>query len=796
MVGARARWVPPTAAVVIALGGGLVLAGWILDIPFLKQPMSDATPMQATTAVAFVSAGVSLWFFSRRVMLGLATALGVALGILGVLSFGHVVFGPQFPIDQLWLSDPVHRMSPLTAINLALIGSALACSRRRDGAYLAQYLVLLALLVATIVGIGYIYRVSNLVALGPYTSVAPHSVGLLIMAAVGVLFLHPDAGFLEVVTGDTLGGRMARRILPASIGIPILLGWVRLWGERAGAYDPKLGPPLVVVGSMILISLVVWRNAQTIARLDEQRKLVDDDLRRANESLETRVAERTAQLVESRARADESAEMFFRLFEYAPDALLAVTKDGRIERANARATEVFGYGREDMIGRQIDVLIPARALTDPPRHDLHAVRSDGRAFPVDVVLSPVESPHGTLVVVVHDLTERRRTERLTRAAEERLRTGQRMEALGQLAGGVAHDFNNMMTVVTGYSDLMLTQVNQEHPFYKGLSEIRKAGDRCANLTGHLLAFSRRQVLTPAVLDMGEIVADLSEMLPVLLGENVAVTVDVQPTLGRVRADRAQIEQVIVNLIVNARDAMPEGGRLTLSVRDVEIDEATAASHPGMTPGSFVRTSVADTGHGMDDETRARAFDPFFTTKPVGQGSGLGLSTAYGFIQQSGGLIYLESAVGRGTAVEVYLPRVEAEEAVVPSLLERPAPRGQETILVAEDEAAVRGLVRDVLEGAGYRLLDADCGAAALEIESSHRGPIHLLLSDVVMPGMSGPELAERFVSARRDARVLLISGYSQNIELGDVAMRAGVAFLSKPFTPAELLHRVRETLDA
>jgi CheY-like chemotaxis protein len=311
----------------------------------------------------------------------------------------------------------------------------------------------------------------------------------------------------------------------------------------------------------------------------------------------------------------------------------------------------------------------------------------------------------------------------------------------------------------------------------------------------LLAFSRRQVLVPLILDLGGIIHDLGEMMPILLGEHIVVSIKSDPSVWPVRADRAQIEQVIVNLIVNARDAMPDGGKLTLSVRNVTT-QADDLSHPELGSGSFVMISVRDTGHGMDEDTRARVFDPFFTTKPVGQGSGLGLSTAYGFIKQSGGYIQVESAPSQGTTVEVYLPRADGEIAETPASAVRGAPGGHETILIAEDEASVRALLREVLGRAGYQLLEADSGPEAMDVAASHQGTIHLLVADVVMPVMSGSELAEWLEPIRPDLRVLLISGYAQSLSIDEAERSSRFAFLQKPFTPDELLSRIRALLDA
>jgi two-component system cell cycle sensor histidine kinase/response regulator CckA len=539
-----------------------------------------------------------------------------------------------------------------------------------------------------------------------------------------------------------------------------------------------------------------------------------EELRRSHESLEARVAAKTAELAESRAAAAESAEMFFQLFQFAPDALIAIDENGCIDRTNVRALSLFGYNRSELIGRPVEILIPDRFAARHVGHrvafmqaphakpmgvqlDVFGRRKDGSDFPVDVVLSPASSPYGRLVLaVVRDLTEERQTQALTRAAEERLQTAQRMEALGELAGGVAHDFNNMLTVVNGYSELLLARTGEDHPFRNSLQQIKKAGDRCADLTGQLLAFSRRQVLTPSNLDLGSMVADLNQMMTVLLGEAIAVTVTTDPDLWPVRADQAQIEQVLVNLVVNARDAMPEGGALSIRVRNRVVDTSSGAAAPEITSGEYVTVTVTDTGDGMDEATRARAFEPFFTTKPVGQGSGLGLSTAYGFIKQSGGFIALTSAAGRGTTVEVSLPRADSTPVEVSAPGKRLMPGGHERILLAEDEPVVRTFLRHVLTEAGYELLEAADGAAALTMASTHADAIHLLISDVVMPGMNGSDLADRLRTDRPHARVLLISGHAEQLIVERALQKPGTAYLRKPFTAAELLTGVRQILDA
>jgi CheY-like chemotaxis protein len=371
-----------------------------------------------------------------------------------------------------------------------------------------------------------------------------------------------------------------------------------------------------------------------------------------------------------------------------------------------------------------------------------------------------------------------------------------MEAVGRLAGGIAHDFNNLLTAILGYSKLLLARTDPAPDWRQEIQEIQAAAQRAAGLTHQLLAFGRRQVLVPEVLDLGIVVSDMTRMLQRMIGETVTLRDVVSPGRGLVKADRSQIEQVLMNLAVNARDAMPDGGTLTLEVADATLDAEYENSHPGSRAGSYVMLSVRDTGTGMDTSTRSHLFEPFFTTKEIGKGTGLGLATVYGIVKQSGGYIGVDSRPGEGTVFRVFLPRVEAPAVVaepVPPVAA--APPGHETILVVEDDRGLRLLVRDILEGAGYRLLEAPGGQEALRLARDHDGPIHLLLADVIMPGMSGREVSDRLAGIRPGVPTLYMSGYTD-----DAVVRHGVAvrdvdFIQKPFTPEDLVRRIRTILD-
>ena len=382
-----------------------------------------------------------------------------------------------------------------------------------------------------------------------------------------------------------------------------------------------------------------------------------------------------------------------------------------------------------------------------------------------------------------------------KALEVQLYQAQKMEAVGQLAGGIAHDFNNLLTVINGYCQILLTAADPGDPKREELEQIKMAGERATNLTRQLLAFSRRQILQLRVVDLNAIVTNLDNMLQRMIGEDIELKTVFNPSLGRVKADQGQIEQVLMNLAVNARDAMPQGGKLTIETTNVELGESYTQRHITMTPGRYVLLAVSDTGCGMDEDIQKHMFEPFFTTKEKGKGTGLGLSTVYGIVKQSGGYVWVYSEPGQGTTFKIYLPRVEERvETVEPVRLPVEMLRGTETILLVEDDAGVRALARGVLKSGGYTLLEASNGAEALRVAGQHNDTIHLLVSDVVMPGMSGRQLEECLSAIHPNVKTLYMSGYADNAIVHHGILEPGLAFLQKPFTPDALLRKVREAL--
>jgi two-component system cell cycle sensor histidine kinase/response regulator CckA len=401
--------------------------------------------------------------------------------------------------------------------------------------------------------------------------------------------------------------------------------------------------------------------------------------------------------------------------------------------------------------------------------------------------------------VVAAAISRKATEEGLLQSQVRLQSVQKMEAIGRLAGGIAHDFNNLVQAIAGYTEILLQRLPEQDGLRHPALQIKREGDRAAALTRQLLAFSRQQVLQPRVLDLNAVVTNVEQLLRRLIGEDVELETELAAGIGPVRADAAQLEQVLMNLAVNARDAMPEGGTLTIETRNVALSAADQREVFAIQPGPYVMLAVTDTGVGMDAETRSRAFEPFFTTKAPGQGTGLGLSTVYGIVKQSDGYIWVDSEPGQGTRVRLYLPRVDAPVEVVEP--RRPAgaaamPRGAETVLLVEDEPGVRDLITEWLSGHGYRVMAAPNGAEALALAEAHAGAIDLLIADVIMPQMGGPALAARLVPLRPEMKVIYVSGYADEA-IGDPdVLAAGAAFLQKPFSLDALVRKVREILDA
>jgi two-component system, cell cycle sensor histidine kinase and response regulator CckA len=554
-------------------------------------------------------------------------------------------------------------------------------------------------------------------------------------------------------------------------------------------------PPADVPGPWISVSVLLASLLSVVG----MALYATAELQRAIIGLRSEVQERRSadeRLRESEARFRsivDSSPMGIHLYRLEPPDRLVLTG------SNPSCDRILGIPVGPLVGRTMEEAFPGLAGTEVGRV-YRRICAEGGSWTSEVPyrderlgglyeIHAFQTAPGMMAVMFMDVTERQRADEERRRLEEELRHSQKMEAVGRLAGGIAHDFNNLLMVIMGHGELLRRSLDPDDPRLRKVQHVMGASERAARLVRQLLAFSRKQVLEPQVVDLNVLVSGTARMLRPLLGEDVRVVTRLSATRGQVRVDPAQIDQVLVNLALNARDAMPGGGTLSLETEDVEAPAGTA-------PAGAVALTVRDTGHGMDERTRSHAFEPFFTTKSGSGGTGLGLSMVYGIVQQSGGQIAVESEPGRGASFRILLPRVAGPRAAAEE--ERsaaPPPRGGETVLVVEDEPAIRSLACEMLEALGYRALEASSAKEGLDLAVRYEGPIHLLVTDVVMPGLAGPALAERFTGLRPDSRVLFMSGYA-----GDDLARRGLAddpahFLPKPFTADVLGRRVREALD-
>ena len=513
-----------------------------------------------------------------------------------------------------------------------------------------------------------------------------------------------------------------------------------------------------------------------------------------------------------RKQAEEQLSKLFQAVEQSPVTIIITDTNGNIEYVNPKFSQLTGYTFEEVMGKNPRIL---KSGETPPeeykllwetitsgrewRGEFHNKKKNDELYWESASISPIRNSEGIIthfLGVKEDITERKRVEKEMVALQEQLRQSQKMEAIGQLAGGIAHDFNNLLTVISGNCQLSLLELKERDPLRGNIEEIKKASEKAADLTRQLLAFSRRQIMEMKVLDLNELLKNLDKMLRRVIGEDIELVTLLAEDLGRVKADPGQAEQVIMNFAVNARDAMSEGGKLTIETANVDLDDAYARNHVAVTPGRFVMISVSDTGVGMTPKVRDRVFEPFFTTKEKGKGTGLGLSTVYGIVKQSGGNIWVYSEPGKGTTFKIYLPRVDEPLEKLRERVEgKEIPRGMETILIVEDEEEVRKLALRILERQGYKVFEASQGLDAFLIAEGYEDLIHLLVTDVVMPKIGGRELADRIAEICPEIKVLYMSGYTDNAIVHHGVLGEGMEFIQKPFTVEGLARKVREVLD-
>jgi two-component system, cell cycle sensor histidine kinase and response regulator CckA len=641
--------------------------------------------------------------------------------------------------------------------------------------------------------------------------------------------LTMQTALLELVQDAIFARDPSRRITFWNQGAQTTYGWSREEALGVAPHDllrTEYPIPLEEI-ERILAETGGWEGDLVQHTKDGRRLVVESRWAAHNDQ-----AGRLLWLVEVNRDITARVQSQTALLELAPDAIVGIGGDGLIVLANAQTEALFGYAREEMLGHKVETLVPerfneahrahrAQYFSDPRTRpmgaglELFAQRRDGSEFPAEISLSSIETEDGTLAIAaIRDISERvaassEREQLRSEAERERLQNqlhqSQRLESLGQLAGGIAHDFNNLLAVIINYAAFVANGLDDAGAGAQGeerwrsmredVEQIRLAGERAAHLTHQLLAFARREVVQPEVIDVNDVVGDIEQLLHRTLGEHVQLVSSLAPGLRSVLVDPGQLEQILVNLAVNARDAMPDGGTLRIDTANVEVDEAYMTSRPELSPGPYVRLRVSDTGTGMPQEVVQRAFDPFFTTKPAGRGTGLGLATVYGIIQQAGGRAQIYSEPGVGTTFTALLPAnerpsVRSERQVDPVRLGR-----QETILLVEDEQALREVTRRILASEGYEVITAANGPEAIEATRGHPGPIHMLLSDVVMPQMPGPQLAQEILRERPSTRVLFMSGFAEPILDAGGHLDAGMALIEKPFSGPALLTKIAQILD-
>jgi two-component system, cell cycle sensor histidine kinase and response regulator CckA len=554
-----------------------------------------------------------------------------------------------------------------------------------------------------------------------------------------------------------------------------------------------MGVPLKV-GNHTFGALVVQTYSKSSRYSDRDKEILTFVARQLASAVEIKRNEQALRRSEARYRSLVQSSVY---------GIYRASLQGRFLDVNPALISMLGYASAE----EVLLLDPEKDVFDNPQEqkrlfeqfcntgrldgmDVKWKRRDGSTITVRIsgrAVASEDEPADVLEAIAEDVTERR-------ALEEQFRQAQKMEAVGRLAGGVAHDFNNLLMVISGYAEVILSKLDLENPLSEKARAIQQAADRATTLTRQLLAFSRKQLMELKVVDVNAIVSDMERLLRPLIGENVELVAKLAPDAGYTRADAGQLEQVLMNLVVNAKDAMPAGGTLTVQTENILIDDSSRRGQTFIRPGSYVMLSVSDTGTGMDKETQSRIFEPFFTTKEKGKGTGLGLSTVYGIVKQSGGYVMVRSELGHGSSFHIYLPQVEgaAEKHAAPAA--RAAAGGTETILLVEDEESVRQLVLDTLESKGYKMMDAANGESGIQAAAGHEGKIDLVITDVVMPGMGGREMAEQILKARPETKILYLSGYAEDAVLSEGGSDNGAAFLQKPFTLQNLSRKVRDVL--
>ncbi|HEY4319926.1 MAG TPA: ATP-binding protein [Gemmatimonadales bacterium] len=817
------------AAIVIA---AVTLIGWITTTPLLTSLVPGIVPMNPVTAVSCLIAAAGALMLrgqhdQRRALVRLFGGVAIVLPLL-CLSRVYLPWdlGPDRLLFMKSLALPIagfiNRMAPVTAGGFALSGLSLTLLTMRSPqarrAGLAAAIVVGLVGLAVIIDYGYQARTPG--AVSGFIPVAFNTALALLCVSIALLAARPNEGVTLLFRDTGIGSSVARRLLPAAVIIPTTVGWLELRGADFGWYGAATGSALVAIITTVLLIALVWRNALSVNRADEARGRAERELRDLNQTLEAQVELRTRALELSNAElhsgiaAKRHAEAELRRaaddlrgsFEASPLAICSLSPDDIVLSWNRAAETLFGWSATEVIGQPLPIVhdalqqeseeLTARVLAGKSVTDYETKRRcrDGSLREVSVSTAALYSESGAARGVVAVYTEIGQRKQL----ERQLHQAQKMDAIGQLAGGVAHDFNNILTVIQASAEFLSESLDESDVRREDALQIHVAAQRAARLTRQLLTFSRQGTAERQDIQLTGVVDQVESMLRRLLPANVELMIQHGAERGLVHADPNQLEQVIVNLVVNARDAMPHGGRIMIETQPAELDDHYASNQVGVTPGAYVMLTVTDTGAGMSLETQARIFEPFFTTKAAGEGTGLGLATVYGIVKQFNGHIWVYSEVGKGTTFKVYLPEVRsaASASIVAEPVAPPATTVGARVLLVEDHALVRRAVHAQLERQGYVVTDAENADQALALFAGQADSFDLVLSDMMMPGLSGLELRQQLRSDGVTTPVLLMSGYSEYAIKSQGSAVELAPHIEKPFTTALLVSEIEALLQS
>ncbi len=832
------RMLPALSGLVVLLMSVVVLLGWVFNIQTAKTLLFGGVTVKPNTAIGLGLGAVCLLLYSRivsrfRWRRPLVSVLSLLVAAIGVLTLVEYVFGINVGIDQLafnakeeWgLTATPGRMAAVTVLAFVLLGGGLLTLdiRTKSGRRPSIVPLVATAALGLTALLGYVYGAIPTTGLGQGIQIAIPTAICLIFLSIGALAIPPHGPWIATLLSDHAGGLLARRLLPIAFLLPLALGGLRVFQDWTGQYSLAVQSAFSAVLTMLVFGIVIWSTAALLDAADRRRHVADDErlnLALREEASRARAdAERASRYAAESAReqaertAKEKAEALTVLeivLATAPVGFALFDRNACYIRVNSTFATMHDIPLDGLIGRTPRDLSPdlagrieesvrqvfesgkpiletdltrtvSGAIGESPSKQRHSMVSyyplrgaDGKSFAVGLIAI--------------DTTE-------IKQLEAQLAQSQKMEAIGQLAGGVAHDFNNLLTVIMSYSALLFDDFDPDDLRRLDIEEIAAAARRASGLTRQLLAFSRKQVVQPRPTNLNDVIRDVENMLRRLINEDIKFETALTPVVGLANIDPGQLEQVILNLALNARDAMPGGGTLQITTANIELGAADTDRQLSASPGPYVLLTVSDTGVGMTQEVQKRVFEPFFTTKPTGKGTGLGLATVYGILKQVGGDLSLRSEPGGGTAFHVYFPRIQGELAEAIQRAKPVAlPAGSGTVLLAEDDHSLRALTERVLLSAGFTVLPARSGSHALEIARNHAGRIDIVISDVVMPELSGPEFVERLRRKRPEVRVLFVSGYAD-----DEVMRRGVLagetpFLQKPFAPEQLLQKIHEVM--